>query len=131
MFELGEIRKKLKGVKLLYVEDDVIIRTQLVKVLQKIDIEVHTANDGREGLQMALENQYSLIITDHIMPHMNGLEMIENLRKSELKVPIIIISAFNHQGFEDDCHRLDINSILVKPTSVNLLLDHLVQLLTL
>ena len=129
MFDLGEIRNKLQGTVILFVEDDTIIRNQLVKVLEKMGMVVHTADDGRQGLEKAQKNNYSLILTDNVMPYMNGLEMAENLRKTKTEVPIIMISAFNHQGFQDECNMLNINAILVKPTSVNILLNNIIELI--
>ncbi len=83
--------------KILLIEDD---KIQAEVYLSRLLQEGYTstwAKDGEEGLKMALENQPSLILLDIKMPKMDGLTVIQELRKDDWgkKVPVIILTNLN------------------------------------
>ena len=49
---------------------------------------VDTAEDGKEGLNKALNNKYDLILLDVMMPKMNGFDVCRNIRQAKINVPI-------------------------------------------
>lgn len=65
---------------ILVVEDDSSYRRILKEKLESEDFEVLSAENGEEGMSMALKHHPDLIILDMVMPQMNGLEVIKNLR---------------------------------------------------
>ena len=69
----------LKTITILYVEDDPIMRKQTIPVFEKIFKKVHTAIDGKEGLEIfnKFSNDIDTIVTDITMPKLNGLEMLK------------------------------------------------------
>ncbi|OIP78929.1 MAG: hypothetical protein AUK48_00635 [Oscillatoriales cyanobacterium CG2_30_44_21] len=77
--------------KILLVDDKWENRTILVKLLQEVGFEIIEACDGQEALDIASENQPDLIITDLVMPVMDGFEMIRQFRRSPISQNIIII----------------------------------------
>ena len=80
--------------KILITEDEDIVRELLQKKLSYEGYEVETAKNGIEGLEKSRSFKPDLIISDIIMPKMNGFEFLEELKKDEelKKIPVIVIS---------------------------------------
>lgn len=79
--------------RILVVEDETLIALVTSQALEDAGHHVLEAMDGEEGLKIARQEQPELIITDYMMPRMNGLEMIEKLREGGFKGPIILSTA--------------------------------------
>ena len=79
--------------RLLIVEDDPAILRGLELNLQLEGFEVLTATDGRKGLQMATETDVDLVVLDIMLPHLNGYQVCQRLRKQGNDVPVILLSA--------------------------------------
>jgi CheY-like chemotaxis protein len=79
---------------ILIVDDNNLIRQSLTAALVSNELIVESANNGKDGLKLALEKHPDLVVTDVHMPEMDGLEMIEKLRADEWgkKVPILIMT---------------------------------------
>jgi DNA-binding response OmpR family regulator len=80
-------------VRLLVVEDDPAIVSFLVKGLKEAGFAVDEARSGGTALEMASRESYDLAIIDLMLPGMDGLALIEELRRRRLAVPVIILSA--------------------------------------
>jgi two-component system alkaline phosphatase synthesis response regulator PhoP len=80
--------------KILVVDDERDLREALKTSLEEAGYEVLTANDGGEGLRAALANKPDLIVLDIQMPHMNGHQMLHELRKDVwgMKVPVLMLT---------------------------------------
>ena len=63
-------------------------------VLEELGYKVVTAANGRDALELFAPGKFALLVTDYKMPHMDGLELISNLRKREPQLPIVLISGF-------------------------------------
>jgi two-component system OmpR family response regulator len=79
--------------RILLVEDDLKIATFIVKGLKAAGYAVDHALDGEEGLHMALTEPYDTAIIDIMLPKMDGLSLIEKMRKEKIRTPVIILSA--------------------------------------
>lgn len=79
--------------RLLVIEDEVKTANTLRRGLEENGYEVLIAYDGEAGLALAGSNSFDLIITDIIMPKINGLEFTKSLRKINSHTPIIILTA--------------------------------------
>jgi two-component system, NtrC family, nitrogen regulation response regulator NtrX len=80
--------------KILIADDDENLRKGLVNFLQREGFDIVPVANGKLALETATQNQFDLIISDVQMPEMNGLELLESLRKNKIHVPFIIITAF-------------------------------------
>ncbi|WP_414622493.1 MASE1 domain-containing protein [Calothrix sp. CCY 0018] len=110
--------------KILVVDDKWENRSVVENLLKPIGFEVNEASNGKEGLDKAKEWQPDVIITDLVMPEMDGFELISNLRDSILEDIVIIASSAS--VFEAEQQKsLDIgaNSFLPKPVQVESLLE--------
>lgn len=83
--------------KILVVEDEVAMLDALTDKLTSEEFTVIGARNGEEGLALALQEHPDLILLDIIMPHMNGIVMMKNLRSDPWgrKVPIAILTNLN------------------------------------
>jgi two-component system, OmpR family, response regulator len=79
--------------KILLVEDDLEIASFVVKGLSEAGLVTDHEIDGRDGLEMAVGENYDAIIVDIMLPGLDGLSLIRELRKKDTKVPVIILSA--------------------------------------
>jgi CheY-like chemotaxis protein len=78
--------------KILVVDDNVMIRKLIINLLSKTNYSFDEASDGKEGLERMAEKDYDLLITDIVMPRMEGIEMIRQVKQSYPGVKIIAIS---------------------------------------
>jgi DNA-binding NtrC family response regulator len=82
------------GERLLIVDDDEEMRDLLRKVLEKEGYRVSVASDGRQALAALAESAFDLVVTDMLMPHDGGLELLETLHRIHPELPVIIVTAF-------------------------------------
>ncbi|MDM8564652.1 ATP-binding protein [Candidatus Halobeggiatoa sp. HSG11] len=118
---------KSESPKILVVDDNLENLTIIIDLLAPLGFLVESANDGCEGLEKATNFLPDVIITDLIMPKMDGFELIRQLRQSaELKEKVIIVSSAS--VYDTDKKRsLDMgsNAFLPKPIQVEKLLEQL------
>jgi len=86
-------------VHILLIEDDTEAATFLVKGLRESGHAVDHAADGREGLFRATEGQFDLVVTDRMLPHIDGLAIIQLMRQKGITTPVLVLSAL---GSVDD-----------------------------
>ncbi|OGP91984.1 MAG: DNA-binding response regulator [Deltaproteobacteria bacterium RBG_16_47_11] len=79
--------------RILLVEDDLKIASFIVKGLRAAGYAVDHAADGEEGLHLALTEPYDTAIIDIMLPKLDGLALIERMRKEKVNTPVIILSA--------------------------------------
>lgn len=79
---------------LLVVDDDEEMRGLLRKVLEKEGYHVSVAGDGREALAVLARGTFDLVVTDMLMPHDGGLELLATLHRIQPDLPVIIVTAF-------------------------------------
>ena len=79
--------------RILLVEDDVKIASFIVKGLKAAGYAVDHASDGEKGLDLALTEAYDTAIIDIMLPKLDGLSLIERMRKEKRDIPVIILSA--------------------------------------
>jgi DNA-binding response OmpR family regulator len=79
--------------KILIVEDDKKVANLIRRGLEAETFEVDAAKDGEEGMRMALEGGYSLLILDLMLPKRDGLSIVKELRARKVMVPILMLTA--------------------------------------
>ena len=107
--------------KILLIEDHEKTANWVKKGLEEAGYTIDITNDGRDGLYLALENDYKLIILDIMLPGMNGWNILKILRTSK-SVPVICLTA--RDAIDDRVKGLELgaNDYLVKPFSFSELL---------
>ncbi len=79
--------------RLLVVEDDKKLGSYIVKGFQEAGFAVDHCADGEQGLIMATGNEYDAAVIDIMLPGLNGLALVQELRKQHSAVPVLILSA--------------------------------------
>ncbi|MFN3395187.1 MAG: response regulator [Thermodesulfovibrionales bacterium] len=115
--------------RLLLVEDERNVAAFIKKGLEEEFYSVDIAEDGSEGLLMALSNDYDLIILDIMLPGMNGVEVCKKIREKDRRVPILMLTAVDSveskvQGLESGA-----DDYLTKPFAFSELLARIKALL--
>ena len=127
MFEFFGLRKKVSKTKILVVDDDPNIVRTLRDRLERHGYEVLTASNGREGLEMALQDKPDVVLLDIIMPIMDGHEMLEALRRQPFgEEPSVIM--FTARSQKQDISRANaagIDDYVVKPFDLGELLERI------
>ena len=104
-----------KTVKILYVEDDFFMQKSMHDILKaKYGVNnVFTASDGSEALKVYNDISPDIVITDIKMAPKDGIFLIESIRETNKKVPIIVMSAYERESYKLDT--IEICEYLVKP----------------
>lgn len=80
--------------KILVIDDEPIIHESLRKVLSREGFQVESALSGGEGLALLYQGSYDVVITDLMMPGMDGLELLEEMHRASFTVPTIMITGY-------------------------------------
>ena len=108
--------------RILLIEDDPRAAEYLVKALREAGYVVDQSSDGREGLFYASEQHFDLLIVDRMLPGMDGLSVIEQLRKQGLQTPVLVLSALAKVDDRIEGLRAGGDDYLTKPYSLKELL---------
>jgi two-component system nitrogen regulation response regulator NtrX len=111
--------------KILIIEDEIAIRRVLVSILSEENesYEVDVAEDGVIGLEKIKENDYDLVLCDIKMPRMDGVELLEAVKKIDTEIPIVMISGHGDMETAINTMRLGAFDYISKPPDLNRLLN--------
>lgn len=111
--------------RILIVEDTKDLLTNMEELFLMEGFTVRTANNGKEGLTILQEANPDIIITDLLMPLINGFDFINNVRAQEVwkHVPILVFSAMPIKENEEKVRKMGANYYLMKPSTLDDLLD--------
>jgi two-component system, OmpR family, response regulator len=120
---------KISLVHLLLIEDDQEAAQFLLKGLRESGYTVDHCGDGREGLSHATQGRYDLIVTDRMLPQMDGLALVKSLREQGVRAPVLVLSALG--TVDDRVHGLKAggDDYLAKPFAFSELLARIEALL--
>ena len=117
--DIKKLMQKTKKFNILYVEDDEVVREQMVMILKMLFNKIDVAENGEEALEEYKNNKYDLIITDITMPKMNGLELSKEIKKINPNQKIILISAHREDEFIKEAKNIGINGFIFKPIELD------------
>ena len=117
----------LKTITILYVEDEKLLRDDVVANISVFVKEVIVASNGQEGLDKFIQNQdrIDLVISDILMPVLNGIDMIDKIREINQLIPIIYTTAFNNEEYLTKTISQSISAYIVKPIDIEILLTNI------
>jgi CheY-like chemotaxis protein len=118
---------------ILVMDDETSVRSLFGQLLESAGYSVVLASDGREGLRLMKQQKPDLIITDIMMPEMDGLELLMNIRKQHLDVPVIAISGgmkTQAVNFLPQAKKLGAQRVFIKPVELSALLQAVQELLS-
>ena len=111
--------------RILFVEDDKPVADYVVKGLQEAGHTVDHADNGKDGLFLAAGESYDAMVIDRMLPKVDGLTIIQTLRASENKTPVIILSALADVEERVKGLKVGADDYLVKPFAFSELLARL------
>jgi CheY-like chemotaxis protein len=117
---------------LLVIDDDPSILSLFSQFLEDAGYSVASALDGKEGLQSVKAKKPDLIITDIMMPEMDGLELLMEIKRHHSEIPVIAISGgmkIQPVNFLPQAQKFGANRVLLKPVSLADLLQAVQELL--
>ncbi|MDD3597581.1 response regulator, partial [Sulfuricurvum sp.] len=88
-----------EGMSILYVEDETLIRENTALLLETIFSDVKIAANGQEGFDLYRTQRFHIVITDILMPEMNGVVLVKKIKELNPAQPIIITSACEESGY--------------------------------
>ena len=114
----------IKQNKILVVEDSDDLRENIISLLEINDYEVIIAENGYDGLQLAIKEVPDLIISDRMMPVMEGTQMLQELRNNSItsNIPFIFLTAKSSKADIRDGMNYGADDYLPKPFEANDLL---------
>lgn len=107
----------MQGNKILLVEDDQYIRSVYNDILTESGFDVTDAEDGQEGLVKAQKGGYNVILLDIMMPKMDGLSFLKELKRTSPEAPngkIILLTNLAHSSIVEEGIELGAHSFLIK-----------------
>lgn len=107
--------RELFGLSVLYVEDDKETSKLTSEILETLFETLFIAFDGEEGLELYKKHKPDLIITDIILPELNGFDMLEEIKKINPLQYSIVISSFDKVEYMKKCISLQVSGFIQKP----------------
>jgi len=115
---------EVTGKKLLLVDDDARNLYALTKVLKAKGFQIEVAPDSRKALEILAQTKFDALITDIMMPDVDGYALMQSVRSSGYNdLPIIAVTAKAMQGDEELCLQAGANAYLSKPVDVHVLIE--------
>jgi DNA-binding response OmpR family regulator len=109
--------------RILVVDDDSDLRRLYTDMLVRPDYHVDAAEDGAAGWEALQANHYNLLITEHSLPKLTGVELVRKLRAARMAVPVVLAARRlpTHELARNPS--LQLAAMLLKPFAVDALLD--------
>lgn len=105
--------------RIIVIEDNPMVVKSLEFKLTKDGYDVVIAPDGRKAMEMLEKESFHLVITDLMLPFVNGSELIEHIKNNIPELPIIVLSTSNQEDIITDAFNMGVNDFITKPFSPN------------
>jgi len=120
-----DMKEQMKSFRVLVADDVVVNRLLLSAMLSPLVKDVVLAEDGQQALDAIEKGRFDLVILDIHMPHVNGIEVAQRLRRdpASAHIPIIALTGEDSQNMLEELDGAEMNAVLVKPIALEPLLD--------
>ena len=108
--------------RILVVDDDIAVRQVSTDLLTRSGYHVDVAEDGAVAWNTLQANRYDLVVTDHKMPKLTGIQLVNKLRAARMALPVILVSGALPTEELDGHPRLQLAATLLKPFTAEELL---------
>lgn len=109
---------KYRDIRVLLVDDNEVNNFMTKQMLMRYGLEVDVALSGEEGLELYKNNQYDIVFMDYILPGINGIETVNEIRKCGTRGEnqmIIGLSSYVMEVFKNELNKLGVELLLMKP----------------
>jgi DNA-binding response OmpR family regulator len=104
-------------IKILLIDDEPVFCSNFKTFMQMYDFDCNTATNGKEGMEKILTERPQLIVLDILMPNMDGYTMLRELKKNNVSVPCIILTA--REKLKDLFEMESVSRFVAKPIEMN------------
>jgi DNA-binding response OmpR family regulator len=115
--------------KLLVVDDELVICQACRRIFSQQGFRVEESTDAREGLKRATENDYAVILLDIKMPHLDGIQFLEQLREKKPDMPVLIMTGYPSVPNAAAAVRLGASDYITKPFTPELITQSVQRIL--
>jgi two-component system, OmpR family, response regulator len=129
---LKEKQVKENAVHVMVVEDDIHIGRLIGLTMPALGIPYRFTNvlSGAQAVEVWRKDPFGILLTDYNLPGMNGLQLIDELQKDNMRIPIIMFTAYATPQLEREARKRGISAFLNKPFAMDELIDVMRSLLT-
>lgn len=120
------MKEQLKDISILLVDDEADLLTMTKARLELDGAQVQEASNGEEAFELFQKNQYDIVITDIRMPKMDGCQLTQKIRETDLKTPIICMSGFSDYD-NTEILKLGATESFCKPLPISDLIDKIMH----
>jgi CheY-like chemotaxis protein len=114
---------KPRSLRILVADDEYTIRMLMTTVLARSGYQVESAVDGAEAWTALQAKPYDLLITDHNMPKISGIELVKNMRSAQMDVPVVLVAGLVPEEELAQDPSLQFAATLSKPFELSDFLD--------
>jgi len=118
----------MKNLKVLIVEDEIDLANLIKSSIKELFFKVVIAKDGLEAIKKFDSFKPDIIISDIMMPNLNGLEMSKKIKEKSSETPIVILSAHSHKEMLLEAINLGISKYFIKPFDIEEFIEYLKEL---
>ena len=115
--------------KILFVEDNRDLGTNLIDYFEARGHNIELANEGLSGFELASTNQYDVIVLDWMLPNMDGLTICKRLRMMDINTPILMLTARDLMQDKAKGLAAGANDYVIKPFSMKNLEERILALI--
>jgi len=122
---------RIRRMNILLAEDDTTTNYMITKILSKKGWNMYSALNGKEAIDILLSQRIDLVITDIMMPLVNGLELLNFIKSTPRTkdIPVIGFSAGNKQKIFSELSEFQFNHFFEKPVDLKILTKKILELL--
>ena len=113
----------------LVVEDEIVTRAHVVAILTAAGYDVVTAEDGADALVLLGQRPFDLILSDIVMPVLDGLRLLEVVRELRIETPVVFLTGRRGSASEATARQLGAVDYITKPIDREVLLQSLAKAL--
>ena len=106
-------------ISILLAEDNIFNRKLAQNLFKSLGFEIDQAENGKEAVKMAVEKSYDIIFMDLLMPEMDGLQAITEIRKLGVEVPVVAVTAVENPDTRSAAEALGVEDYLLKPATTD------------
>ena len=103
--------------KILVIDDERIVIDSITKILKEEHIDVDATLSGRQGIDMALQKPYDLVLTDLRMPDIGGMRVLRDIKRGKPNLPVVMVTGYASVPSAVQAIKLGAAEILEKPFS--------------
>jgi DNA-binding response OmpR family regulator len=104
--------------RILIVDDEQVVRSLMKDFFSSFDYQVETASNGKEAIWKFSPGEFDCVISDCVMPEMNGLQLLESIRSRDKNVVFFLITGVPDEGWRQDSIHLGADDFIAKPFDI-------------